>query len=211
VDWVGYLPTRFRLKDLLDMNTHQNNHQTREQANKDEQARKATAAAKAGAETAVELREQAVENTRKSVQSNIDAVSNGFQRASDQFSRTLGFSGEEGARLANKAAQDVEAVQRGTIVLTKAFQDISRDWFGLVQRQTERNFGAFSALARCHTAQEFATVQSRIVREGLQQIMDDGRGIAEKSMKAIDEANKSVSGTVHRNLGEERTAEKRVA
>jgi Arc/MetJ-type ribon-helix-helix transcriptional regulator len=40
--------------------------------------------------------------------------------------------------------------------------------------------------------QEFTSIQSDLVREGLQQIVQDSRGIAETSLRAIEDA--SIAG-----------------
>src|SRR4051794_11125600 len=44
-------------------------------------------------------RQRATEDAWKSMKSRVDATSQGFQNASDQFARALGYSGEEGERL----------------------------------------------------------------------------------------------------------------
>src|SRR5215213_11983519 len=64
----------------------------REQTRRDEQAHKNAEAARAGVERLVNFRQRATEDAWKSVQDGMDAASQGFQNASDQFTRALGFS-----------------------------------------------------------------------------------------------------------------------
>ena len=85
-----------------------------------------------------------------------DAASQSFQNASDQFARTLGFSGEEGERLARQSRQNVEAITTFGTVLTQALQDTSREWYGLAQKQLQRNLEGLSKLAHCRSVQDFA-------------------------------------------------------
>jgi hypothetical protein len=117
----------------------------REQTRRDEQARKNGDAARAGVEKLADFRQQATEDAWKSMESSVDAASRGFQNASDQFARTLGFSGEEGERLARQSGQNVEAITKFGTVLTQAYQDTSREWYGLAQKQLQRNFEGLRA------------------------------------------------------------------
>src|SRR4051812_29751384 len=92
----------------------------REQTRRDEQAHKNADAARHGVEKLANFRQRATDDSWKSMQSGIDAASQGFQNASDQFTRALGFSGEEGERLARQSGQNVEAITKFGTVLTQA-------------------------------------------------------------------------------------------
>ena len=133
------------------------------------------------------------------MESSVDAASQGFQDASDQFARTLGYSGEEGERLARQSGQNVEAITKCGTVLTQAYQDTLREWSGLAQRQLRRNLEGLSKLGHCRSVQDFATVQSGLIRESLQHVVEDSRLIVEISLKAVNDASKAVSGTAQGN------------
>src|SRR3954464_14521691 len=192
-------------------NPHTDTH-TREQTRRDEQARKNGEAARAGVEKLADFRQRATDNAWKSMESSVDAASQGFQNASDQFARALGFSGEEGERLARQSGQNVEAITKFGTVLTQACQDTSREWYGLAQRQLQRNLEGLSHLAHCRSMQDFAAVQSGLVRESLQSMVEDSRSIAELSLKAVNDASKALSRAAHESAAQGRPgAEKRVA
>src|SRR5215207_8627858 len=140
---------------------------TREQTRRDEQAHKNADAVRAGVEKLADFRQQATEDAWKSMESSVDAASRGFQNASDQFARTLGFSGEEGERLARQSGQNVEAITKFGTVLTQAYQDTSREWYGLAQKQLQRNLGGLSKLAHCRSVQDFAATQSSLEQFGV--------------------------------------------
>src|SRR5215208_6469737 len=178
----------------------------REQTRRDEQARKNGDAARAGVEKLADFRQQATEDAWKSMESSVDAASRGFQNASDQFARTLGFSGEEGERLARQSGQNVEAITKFGTVLTQACQDTSREWYGLAQKQLQRNLEGLSHLAHCRSMQEFAAVQSGLVRESLQHMVEDSRLIVEISLKAVNDASKVVAGTARERMAQERSS-----
>jgi len=175
------------------MATSQTDTHAHEQTRRDEQARKNDDAARARVEMLADFRQRATEDVWKSMKSRVDAASQGFQNASD----ALSFSGEEGERLARQSGQDVEAITKFGTVLTQACQDSSREWYGLAQKQLQRNLEGLSQLAHCRSVQDFAATQSGLVRESLQAMVEDSRVIAEISLKAVNDASKAVAGTAH--------------
>ena len=184
------------------MANHQTDTHTREQTKRDEQAHKNAEAARAGVEKLADFRQRATESAEKAVQSSVEAACQRFQNASDQLVRTLGSSGEEGERLARQSAQSMEAISKYGTVVAQAYQDTSREWYGLAQKQLQRNLEGLNRLAHCRSVQEFAATQSSLVRESLQHMVEDSRLIVEISLKAVNDASKAVAGTA-----QERTAQ----
>src|ERR1700712_4086981 len=158
-----------------------------------EQGTRFVDAARDGLNKIVDLREQATENTKQVVQKSVETASQQAREASERFTRTLGFSGEESERLARQSKQNMEAVTRCGTVLTQAFQDASRSWFGLAQKQWQRNLEGFTKLTHAKSVQEFTAIQSDLVREGLQHMVQDSKAITETSTRAVEEASKTFS------------------
>jgi len=181
-----------------------------EQIKQDEQAHKTADAARADAEKLAKIRQRATEDALrteealKSVRNAADAAALGLQSVFDQFARRLGFTGEEDEQRAQQSVQNVEAITKCGTVLTQALQDTSWEWYGLAQKQLQRNLEGLSRLAHCRSVQEFAATQSGLVREGLQHMVEDSRLIAEISLKAVNDASTAVAGTA-----QERTAQGR--
>ena len=182
----------------------QANTQTREQTKRDEAAYKAIEAAQAGIDKLAGFRQQAIEDAWKSMRGSVEAASQEVQNASDRLARTLGYSGEEGDRLARRSGQNVDAITKFGTVLTQAYQDTLRDWYGLAQRQLQRNLEGLSKLAHCRSVQEFAATQSGLVRDSLQHIVEDSRSIAEGSLKAVNDASKALAGPAQGNAAQGR-------
>src|SRR3954464_9764637 len=188
------------------MASPQTDTHAREQTRRDEQAHKNGDDARAKIEKLADFRQRATDGAWTSMESGVEAASQGFQDASNQFARTLGFSGEEGERLARQSGQNVEAITKFGTVLTQACQDTSREWYGLSQKQLERNLEGLSKLAQCRSVQDFTAVQSGLVRESLQHMVEDTRAIVEISLKAVNDASKAVAGTA-----QERTVQGRLS
>jgi hypothetical protein len=158
-----------------------------------EQGTRFVDATRDGMNKIVDLREHATENTKQIVQRSAETASHQAREAADRFTRTLGFSGEESERLARQSKQNMEAVTRCGTVLTQAFQDASRSWFGLAQKQFQRNLEGLNKLVHARSVQEFTTIQSELVRDGLQHMVQDSKAITETSARAIEEASKTFS------------------
>jgi hypothetical protein len=164
-----------------------------------EQSAQFVDAAREGVNKMVDLREQATENTKQLVQKSVETASQQAREAADRFTKTLGFSGEDSERLARQSKQNMEAVTRCGTVLTQAFQDASRSWFGLAQKQWQRNLEGFTKLTHAKSVQEFTAIQSDLVREGLQHMVQDSKAITETSTRAVEEASKTFSAVAQQS------------
>jgi hypothetical protein len=150
-------------------------------------------AARDGMSKMTDLSQKAAENAKQIAQKNVETASQQAREAADRFTRTLGFTGQDSERLARQSKQNLEAVTRCGTVLTQAFQDTSRSWFELSQKQWRRNLDGLNKLARARSVQEFVAVQSELVRESLQHVVQDSRAITETSARAVEEASKTFS------------------
>jgi hypothetical protein len=164
-----------------------------------DQAARAADVARDGLRTITNLHEQAAETSKQLLQNGVEVAAKQAREASDRLTRTLGFSGEGSEDLVRQSKQNMEAVTRCGTVLGQALQDASRGWFELAQKQWQRNLDGLTKLARSTSVQEFTAVQSDLIREGMQQIVQDGRRITETSLRAVDEASKAFPGTTQQN------------
>ena len=157
------------------------------------QPAKAADTVREGVKTAVDLHEQAAARTVQMVKSGAEAASKHAQDAADRVMGTIGFTGKESERLATQSKQNMEAVAQCGTVLTQAFQDSTRGWFELSQRQWKRNLEGFTRLAGSKSVEEFAAIQTDLVRDGLENMVADSRALAEQSLRAVDRASKAFA------------------
>jgi hypothetical protein len=158
-----------------------------------EQGKQFADAAREGVNKMVDAREKATETTKQAMQNGIDTASKQVREAADRFSKTLGFSGADSERLAQQSKQNMEAVTRCGTVLSQAFQDASRNLFDLGQKQFQRNLEGLTKLTRAKSVQEFTAIQSALMRESLQHMVQDSKAITDTSARAVEEASKSFS------------------
>jgi phasin family protein len=180
------------------MSAHSNNTNDQNKA-ADEAARTARTvtdeAARVGEQTAragADVFRRGTETARDNLQSGLNTATQSFQRINDQFTQALGFNGPQAEELARRSSQNLQAVSQASSVLARGFQEVSHEVLGLVQDRMTKNIEGLSRLAGCRSVQDFVATQSDLVRDGLQQVIDTNKRVAEVSVRIADEAARSI-------------------
>lgn len=170
-----------------------------------EAGRRAAEAAERQTEKAARVAEQVIDKTAEASEETVRAIgtaqdawrasleagARSVEGLSQTMSRTFGIAAPDG-ELAERSAQNVRAISQASTALAKGAQEASRVWFELVQQGLRTNLEALSELAQCRTMQDVITVQSQVMRRGLERAVDGGQTIARSSAQAIEEANRAL-------------------
>jgi hypothetical protein len=117
------------------------------------------------------------ESVRDAMEFGLNNTVENFQKATDQFTQAVGFAGPQAEELARRSAENIEAVAEASTILAKGAQEISREWFALMQERLAKNLDAMSRLASCRSLHDFVAVQSDIARDRLGHNLES-RGVA---------------------------------
>src|SRR3954469_1630908 len=154
----------------------------------DEAARVGEQTARAGADIA----NRSTETARDAFQAGLNTASETFQRMSDQVTKVLGFNGPQSEELARRSSQNLQAVSQDSAVLSRGAQEVSRELIQLVQDRVQKNVEALNRLAGTRSVQDFVAVQSDLARDGLSQVIDTNKRIAEVSVRVAEEAARAI-------------------
>ncbi len=156
---------------------------TNEAAEAGQHAVSATAeAARVGAET-----------MQQTMQAGLDAAYKVASRSTDQFMQVLGLSGQQSQELAQQSSQNVQAIANTSTVLARGFQDVMREWLSFTQSRLEENLDGLHRLTTCRSIPDFFALQSDLIRENLEEMIDKGQQIMQHSTQVTHEAARAIT------------------
>jgi hypothetical protein len=141
-----------------------------------------------------------VESAQTMAQTMQEAVSNSFSAFSELARRSTGqtiqpIDQPDGTTrgLTEEAAHNLRAVAQSSTVLSRGLQEVSREVVTRSQQRLQRNLDGLQALARCRSMTDFVEVQSSLLRDNLEQTLENSRRLAELTLQMTDEATKTVT------------------
>jgi hypothetical protein len=87
----------------------------------------------------------------------------------------------------------LRAVTQSSTTFVRGLQDVSDELVDRSQRRLQRNLDGLQALARCRSMTDFVEVQSALLRDNLEQTIENSRRIAELTVQMMDEATRTVT------------------
>ena len=159
------------------------------------EARRASRAERAAAKAAEDEARQAVEQTARAVAAPVEAVrasaDAGLRAAAGAAQRSLERVTEV-VRTTGETTRSFAAVAQSGAVVAQAAQDASREWTSWVQTRTQNQIAGVTALMQCRTLQEVIGLQSRLVREDVELLLETGAKVSGLANSTAQNAARSV-------------------
>jgi hemerythrin-like domain-containing protein len=141
-----------------------------------------------------------VESAQTMVQAMQEAVQTSFGAFSELSRRSTGQSLQAADRpdavalgLSEEAAHNLRAAAQSSTALARGLQEVSREVVDRSQKRLQRNLDGLQALARCRSMTDFVEVQSTLLRDNLEQTMENSRRLAELTIQMTEEATRTVT------------------
>lgn len=140
-----------------------------------------------------------MESFQTVAQSMQEAMQNGFgivseltRRSTGQATQALSLPDSQAKGLSEQVSRNFRAIAQSGTMLAHGLQDLSHECFELSQRRLQRNLDGMAALTRCGSVTDFMALQSSLIRDNLEQSVENSRRIAELTIRMADEAARSV-------------------
>jgi phasin family protein len=151
---------------------------------------------RAGAEGA----QTAVRTMQEAVQTSLSTASELARLSTDRAMQLFSPRTADTQSLAEESSRNLQAVAQAGTVLARGVQDVSREWFELSQKRLQMNLDGLRSLAQCRSVQDFMAVQTSLIRDNLEQTLDNSRRMAELTQQLADEATRTVTVQAEKSL-----------
>src|SRR5262249_1275357 len=137
------------------------------------------------------------EQMRQTFEIGSDTAARMAERAFGQFARVFGVVTGNGAQQATQqSARNVEVIMHSNAIIADGVQTIASEWMPCVQKRAERNMETFEALTSCRSMQDCIAVQTDLVRDNLEDLLQTAKRVAEVSTRMADEAVQTGDSTL---------------
>ena len=153
------------------------------------QARPVSHAAKAG----TDLFESTAGAVEQLWRSGLDMASHFADRSSNQIARSMGLTDENAQRATEQSLRNIDAIVQSSSAYADTLQSISRELSSFCREQLDRNMEKINTLMRSRTPQELIAVQSDLLRDNLEAILQSSRRVAEASVGVTDETMRRLT------------------
>jgi hypothetical protein len=127
------------------------------------------------------------------VETSFGAFSDLTRRSTGQGSQLAGRSDGITLGLSEEAAHNLRAVAQSGNALARGLQDVSREVIDRSQKRLQRNLDGLQALAQCRSVTDVVEVHSSLLRDNLEQTVENSRRIAELTIQMAEEATRTVT------------------
>lgn len=144
-----------------------------------------------GAQAVVRTMQEAVEN-------GLNAVSDLARLSTGQAMEVFNKPESNVQEVTERASQNFLTVAQSSAAMVRSVQNVTRECFELSQKRFQTNLDGLGQLVRCRSLSDFVAVQSSLIRDNLEQTLNNSRRIAELTTQLADEATRTVTADVEK-------------
>jgi phasin family protein len=156
-------------------------------------ARQVSEETERAAHTGAEALKRNTDRLNVSWKSGSEAANRIAERSMEQFRNLFGFGGEAGRQTMAQSSSNLQAVVESTSLVADGMQDVSGEWLRFAQDRMEQNMEHFDQFLNCRNPHEYVALQTRILRENFDALMQTTRRASERITQTVDQAARKVS------------------
>jgi phasin family protein len=137
---------------------------------------------------------------QEAVQASLSTASELARLSTDRAMQLFNSRNGDAQSLGDETSRNLQAVAQSGTVLARGVQDVSREWIELSQKRLQKNLDGLSNLARCRTVPDFIAVQTSLIRDNLEQTLDNSRRMVDLTRQLADEASRIVTVQAEKSL-----------
>ncbi len=141
----------------------------------------------------VESAQTMVQAMQEAVETSLSAFSELTRRSTDRSLLTVDRSDGVALGLSEEAADNLRAVAQSGTALVRGLQEVSREVADRGQKRLQRNLDGMHALARCRSMTDLVEVHSSLLRDNVEQTVENSRRFAELTLQMADEAARTMT------------------
>lgn len=146
---------------------------------------------RAGAEAAEHSSERGLSSWR----SGTHAANQIAEQSLDRLTKMFGLTGDTARQALQQSSGNVQAMLETATIISDGLQDLSGEWLRFVQDRAQQNLEHFDRLLQCRSLQEWMALQTQIVRDHFEALLESARKTSERSTLVADEAVRKMSET----------------
>ncbi|MDG2571324.1 phasin family protein, partial [Vibrio parahaemolyticus] len=130
---------------------------------------------------------------QQAIQTSFGLFSELARRSTGQAMQMYARPNGEARAFSDQGAGNLRAVGQSNAHLAMGLQDVSREWLELSQKRLQTNLEGLNALARCRSMNEFVAIHGSLIRDNVEQTIDNSRRMAELMMQLAGETTRSAT------------------
>jgi phasin family protein len=147
--------------------------------------------ARAGAEAV----RRNTEGMSESWRSSTDTAGRIAERSMDQFSKMFGLTSDTARQTMQRSSGNLQAMIESTTVIAGGLQNLSGEWMRFAQSRFEDNLDRLDEVMGCRNVQDCVALQTEIVRDNFEALLQSVRRASELSTRLANEAMQKIGDT----------------
>jgi hypothetical protein len=143
--------------------------------------------------TVVEAAPEVIQGAEQEVQETAQATLHAASQVIDSATEMSKHQNREAQTWLDQASQSIQAVAQSNRILARGAGTITLEWFGLRQERLLKNLEGMTDLLSCRTIPDFVRLQSALVRQNVEQMIDNSRRVAQLTAQVAQEATRTLT------------------